>query len=504
MLAELRPYQIAALDAIREAMRAGKRSVMLQLPTGGGKTLTAASMLVSALAKGSRSMFVAHRLELIDQTVTTFARLGVLSIGVIRAGDPRKDLSQPIQIASIQTLARRKQRVDGLKIIFIDEAHRAYSNSYIKYLFEMYPDAFFVGLSATPCRTDGKPLGKVFDALIHGATYSTLIEGGFIVEPMVYSTPVLPDLSSVRTVGGDYNQEDLEAAVNRRALIGNLYAEWLKRSGGRRTVAFAVSIAHSLAIVQQFTEQGVSCEHLDGTTPEDIRRAILARLASGETQVVSNVGVLCEGWDLPACKCLLLARPTKSLVLYMQMAGRILRPFEGVQPIILDHGANVDRHGMPHEDREWSLDVKLKKTGESRCKCCVECFAMIPASAGICPHCGHEYPAPPPPEAKAPDALDDVELALRTMNGDDAQMSEFRRLVTVARTKGLQPGWVMHRFKEKFGTAPTRDCWRHLRHASKNDQAWAKRLAERTPPAWLDEIHVPGVGTVSETDLQHE
>ncbi len=490
MTVELRRYQLDAIEEIRAAMRAGKRRILLQLPTGSGKTLTSASMIASAVqrsaqrGKGERALFVAHRLELIDQTVATFARLGITSIGVIRAGDKRRDMSQPIQVASIQTLARRKQIVDDVRIVFVDECHRSASASYRASLFDAYPNARFVGLSATPCRADGKPLGQHWDHLITGATYSQLITGGHIVEPLVYSTPVLADLSRVHTVAGDYNQEELEEAVNRRALIGNLLSEWQKRADGRRTVAFAVSVAHSIAIVEMFREAGVRAEHLDGETEEGERRAILARLASGETQMVSNVGVLCEGWDLPACKCLLLARPTKSLALFMQQAGRILRPFEGVSPILLDHAGNVDRHGLPHEDREWSLTDKPKPKGAMPIKACPECFAMIPASLMVCPHCGHEFP--PPISAEPPPPMDHVELALRTINGEDAQLAWFRREAAKARDRGWQPGAVMHKFRERFGVDPPREWWRPLKRASKADPEWQRKLAERTLPQWQE------------------
>jgi DNA repair protein RadD len=477
----LRPYQSHALDEIRAAMRAGKRRIMLQLPTGGGKTLTGAAMLAGALAKGSPSLFVAHRKELIDQTVSTFARIGITSIGVIRAGDKRRDARQPIQIASIQTLVRRT--FPEAKIVFIDEAHRSCAASYLK-LFEQYPEAFFVGLSATPCRTDGKPLGAQFDAMVHGASYSALIEGGHIVAPLVYSTPILPDLSKVHTTGGDYNAEELEAAVNRSALIGNLVSEWQKRSGGRRTVVFGVSVAHSRAIVAEFQSVGVRAEHLDGNTPEDEREAILARLGSGETELVSNVGVLCEGWDMPACKCLVLARPTKSLALYMQMAGRILRPWHGVDPIILDHGGNVDRHGLPHEDREWSLSDKPKRGGAAPSKACPACFVYIAAALMVCPFCGHEFPIAAPPEPEERETLGHVELALRTLSGPDAELAYFRALTKKARERGWKPGAVYHKFVEKWGHEPPLDWTRALKRAARKDADWQGAIASRTPSQW--------------------
>jgi DNA repair protein RadD len=473
---ELRPYQVESIATIRAAIRAGKRRILVTIPTGGGKTLTASSMIAGALSKGKRSLFVAHRLELIDQTVKAFARLGISSVGVIRAGDKRRDPSQPIQVASIQTLARRTQ--PDYDLVFVDEAHRASAASYTKHVFERHAGAVIIGLSATPVRSDGRPLGTHFEDLILGAKYSELIAGGFIAEPRVYSTPVLPDLSSVRTSGGDFNQDDLEEAVNRGALIGDLVTQWSKHPRAR-TVAFAVSVRHSLAIVERFREAGVRAEHLDGTTPEDDRRAILARLESGETELVSNVGVLCEGWDLPACKMLILARPTKSLGLYMQMAGRILRPWNGAVPIILDHGGNVDRHGLPHEDRGWSLTKKAKKgSGAPPVKACPACFAFVAASAKACPHCGHAFAVVVEDPNEKPEPVP-VDLALRTLDGDDAKLSFFRATAKKARERGWKPGAVMHAYRERFGEDAPTHWWGALKSDARRDTEWKDRLRMR-------------------------
>jgi DNA repair protein RadD len=249
----------------------------------------------------------------------------------------------------------------------------------------------------------------------------------------------------------------------------------------QRTVVFAVSVAHSMAIVAQFRAAGVRAEHLDGTTPEDERRAILARLESGETELVSNVGVLCEGWDMPSCKTLILARPTKSLGLYMQMGGRIFRPWNDVTPLVLDHGGNVDRHGLPHEDRDWSRTRKAKKgSGAPSVKACPACFAFVASGSKACPLCGHEFPAA---AGGAPDDEDrepvPVDLALRTLTGDDAQLAFFRRQHKIARERGWKPGAVFHRFKERFGTEPPAEWWRALKSDARGDSEWKGRLAER-------------------------
>lgn len=467
----LRAYQTESIDHVRAQLRAKHRRVLLCIPTGGGKTLTAASILASAVAKGSRVLFVAHRKELIDQTVTTFARLGITSIGVIRAQDPRRDPKAPIQIASIQTLARRDK--PPADVVVIDEGHRALAKSYIKHLFESYPNAVFLLLTATPCRTDGRPLKDVADALVIGAKYSALIAQGHIVAPVVYGTPVLPDLKGVRTTGGDFNAEDLEAAVNRSALIGNCVAEWLKRSDRRATVGFAVSVAHSKALCEAFAEAGARAGHIDGTTPEDERAETLARLERHDLDIVWNVGVLCEGWDQPSCKCLVLARPTKSLGLYMQMAGRILRPWGALPPLILDHGGNVDRFGLPHEDREWSIEGRVSKARAATCKPCPECFCYVPIGVRIC-ECGYDFGAGAAPEVTEREVVP-VELALRTLDGPDAQLSFFRMTARIAAERGHKPGWIDWQYERRFGTRPPREWVSAASKGLTSDPAYRER-----------------------------
>ena len=476
---KLRDYQDASIEAVRAEIRKGRKRVLLCVPTGGGKTLTSASILASAVAKSSRVGFIAHRLELIDQTVRTFARLGVDQIGVIRGQDPRRNLKAPIQVASIQTLSRRPGIMGDVQVIVVDECHRSYANTYRKHIFEAYPNAVILGLTATPCRTDGKPLGELFEALVIGARYSELIAEGHILAPIVYGTPISPDLTRVRTTAGDYNLEDLEEAVNRSAIIGNIVAEWKRHSAGRRTVVFAVSVAHSHALRDAFIEAGARAGHVDGTTPEDERRATLARLDAGELDIVCNVGVLCEGWDMPSCKCLVLARPTKSLALYMQMAGRILRPWGDSLPLILDHGGNVDRHGMPHQDRDWSLESRVAKSaGVAPCKACPACFCYVAAGSKVCPLCGHKFVMIAGVDFPEPEVLP-VDLALRTLDGPDAQLSFFRALVKTASERGWKLGAIWHKYRERWGEDPPNGWMPAARKGHKLDAEWQAKIATR-------------------------
>ncbi len=479
----LRPFQATAIESLKAAIRAKRRRVLLCMPTGSGKTLTAGAMIRSAVAKGSRVLFVAHRKELIDQSVTALFRLGMHPVGVIRAGDKRRNLALPVQVASIQTLARRPRLDPAPDLIFIDECHRAMAKGYRAHLYAAYPDAVIIGLTATPCRADGKPLAGAFDELVPAACYSELIAGGYIDEPIVFSTPVVPDLSTVSTSGGDFNAEELEAAVNKSAIIGNAVAEWQKHNGGRRTVVFCVSVAHSLAVLEQFRAIGVKAEHLDGTTPENERASILARLERGETELVTNVGVLCEGWDCPPVKCLVILRPTKSLALWMQMAGRILRPWQGIVPVVLDHGGNVDRvvygepMGLPHQDREWSLEGRPKKKGAPPMKACAECFAYIAAASKVCLHCGAEL-APEPGEKKAKEPIP-VDLAIRTLTGDDAKLAFFRQLHKACRERGWKPGAVAHRYFARFNEDPPAAWMGALKSDARRDGEWKGRISDK-------------------------
>ena len=466
----LRPYQAAGIEALRSHVRAGRSRVLLQLPTGGGKTVVAAAIIASARQNfGARVLFFAHRLELVNQTVRQLARWGVNDVGVMRGDDERTNPEAPVQVATVQTLARRK--LPEADIVFIDEAHRAAGATY-KRVIEAYPDATIVGLSATPCRLDGKPLGDIFQAIELGGTYRDLIGDGFIVEPIVYSTRTQPDLANVRTRMGDYAEEDIEAAMMTPHVIGNIVGEWQVHAEGRRTVAYAVTVAHSQAIVERFVEAGITAEHLDGTTPEAERAAILARVESGETLVVSNCAVLTEGWDCPPVKAVIMARPTKSLSLYMQCVGRALRPWNDVTPIVLDHGGNVERHGLPTIDRTWSLlDTPQADKGKSEYHVCKGCYAHVRKNP--CELCGYLAPVVPREIREEPGKLEVVNTSA------DEKRLFFVNQLERARSRGFKPGFASAQWKEKYGAWPPWSWSKEAKSAFADDDDWQRRHTER-------------------------
>jgi DNA repair protein RadD len=465
-----RPYQLEAIESMRQNIRKGVRRQLLVMPTGTGKTLTASTMIKSAVERGKRVLFVAHRIELIDQTVKTMRAIGV-DCGVIRGNDHRRKRSAPVQVASIATLVRRI-RPDA-DLVFIDEAHRALAKSYVDGVLDAYPKAIHVGLTATPCRSDGRPLGSMYSAIVQAITYERAIAEGFLSAPIVYSTPAPPDLSDVHTTAGDYNATELAEAMTKGALMGNIVEHWQKHAAGRLTVVFASGVEHSRGIVDRFIGAGIRAEHLDGNTAEDERRAILARLAAGATQVVSNVGVLCEGWDLPPCKCGILARPTKSLSLYMQMGGRFFRPWNGVTPIILDHASNVTKHGLPHMDRPWSLEARMKNSkSDAPTKECANCFARIAANAKACPHCDVEIKPKERDGGERELVEEDGELVEIKPPTAEERETWVDAAIAKANRRGLKPGWVWHAYEERFHLRMPNDLWRRVKNAvAKREEA---------------------------------
>ncbi len=480
----LRAYQIQALDRVQARIAAGVRRIVIVLATGGGKTTIAVQIILEAISRGQCVLFLAHRRELISQTYRRLVQMGVpeQDVGVLMGNDPRRRPGAKVQVASVDTLRNRaKPRAD---IAFIDECHRALARSY-QDIAACYPDAVHLGLTATPYRADGRGLGDAYQELVVVASPSQLIAEGYLVEPSVFTVPRehLPDLSSVHIRAGDYEGRELEDAVNRKSLVGNIVEHWLQLARGKRTVAFAVSVEHSKNIAARFIEAGIPAEHLDGTTPGADRDAILARLEQGETQVVANCNVLCEGWDQPSVKCAILARPTKSTGLYLQQAGRILRPWNEERAVILDHAGCAVEHGLPQDDREFSLDGR-KKTGrrgpvEAPTKVCAACCAVVAVACRACPECGNEFPA----SERVPEERKGVLVSAQQAR-EEYLLDEWEKLNRRAIERGYKPGWVFYRFKEKFGRAPPKRPDVVPSPAETRSAAFARIQAQERDPVW--------------------
>jgi superfamily II DNA or RNA helicase len=387
-------------------------------PTGAGKTVIAAEIVKRAAAKYQRVLFLAHRDELLTQPRDKLKNFFEIIAGIIKAGRDKDARPQAlVQVAGVQTLYWRCVRTTRMElpdadIVFVDECHHVRAMTYQK-IIEAYPDAIIIGLTATPCRGDGRGLGNVFEAMIECPQIPELIKLKKLVPVKIFAPPP-PNLRGVEVAStGDYVINQLSDRMNTDALVGDFVEHWLRHAQRRRTIAFAVDVAHSVHITNELIKSGVRAEHVDGTTPQADREAILARLASGETEVVSNCMILTEGFDLPDIGCIALVRPTRSLGLFRQMIGRGLRPATGkTDVIILDHAGGVYRHGRPDDVIEWTLDIdrratnttheaRIAKTGSDPFVECKSC-GHLRMRGLACDNCGWE----PKPPARAREYID--------------------------------------------------------------------------------------------------
>jgi len=445
----LRPYQTKIIDTARGYLREVS-SVLIQAPTGAGKTALTASMLGTAASRGHRSFFICHRAELVEQAAATFTDVGI-SYGIIAAGY-RGNPFAPVQIASIDTLKNRLDKVDAPALVVWDECHHVAAAGWTR-VMHAYPQAKHIGLTATPWRLDGTGLGRHFARMVRGPSVRWLIENGYL-SPYRAFAPSHPDLGNVHTRAGDYVQTELAAVMGKSAIVGDAIGHYRRLAAGKRAVAFCVSVKHSEHVAAEFRAAGFVAHHLDGTTPRDERRAAIKAFREGHIQVLTNVDLFGEGFDLPAIEAAILLRPTKSLSLYLQQVGRALRPFPGKQhALILDHANNIATHGLPDEDRDWSLaDREKKRAGASdepnfAVRQCPTCY-LTHRPAPVCPHCGHVYERAGREIEQVDGELHEVDPSLvRDMRRrEQASASTLDDLIRLAQSRGYKnpEKWAAH------------------------------------------------------------
>lgn len=450
----LRDYQRNSIEKIRESFLRGNKRVVLQLPTGSGKTALAADILYNTLFKGKKALFIADMISLVEQTSNVFDKFE-LPHAIIQAQNERFDLNQNLQVCSIQTLNRRE--FPKADLIIIDEVHCLHDAH--KRLMDALPDAYVIGLSATPW---AKGLGLYFDDLIIGATVEELIEQGFLVDTRIYA-PYVPNLSKIKIVNGDYDKKPLADFMDNKVLVGDIVDHWLRLGENRQTLCYAVNVAHSKHIAEMFTRAGVVAEHIDGYMTgkrKELRKEIIEHFKAGNIKILSSVGVLTKGFDYPGASCLIIARPTKSLMLHYQIHGRGIRPHPAsgkTDCLILDHSGNYIRPELVGVDLPTTLDMgekpepseKENTKPEKLPTVCKNCNFVKPAGVGICPVCGYL------PQKK--DLVENtdgelVEIKKSKITKEDKQRF-YSELLTIQRERGYKDGWKSNVYRKKF------DCW---------------------------------------------
>lgn len=458
---QLRSYQISAVEGIRAALKNGSKAPLLVLPTGGGKTIVFSHIAANASAKNKRVLVLVHRIELMRQTSEKLQFFGVRH-GLINP-QYTPDLHAKVQVASVQTLIKRIEKYRPYfqpDLIIVDEAHHAVAGTW-RNIIAAYPNAKILGVTATPIRGDGKGLGVesggIFDELVMGPQISELIAMRHLVGTKVYA-PSVVDLSGVRTKMGDYDKKEIESRVDKPSITGNAVEHYRRICDGTPAVAFCVSIAHAEHVAAEFTAAGYRAFSVDGSMEDGERKRLLNGLGDGSVQVICSCDLISEGTDIPAIGCAILLRPTQSLSLFLQQVGRALRPCEGKEyAVILDHVGNVLRHGLPEEDRQWSLDgiqkasKKDKQEPSIKLKQCPQCYIVHePQPDRRCPECDHEYVVKPQRQleekgGELQEITKEAAIALQKERAKEVGMAKtFESLLAVERKRGYKPGWARH------------------------------------------------------------
>lgn len=437
---QLRPYQEQIISELYQSMADGFRRPLVVAPCGAGKTVLFAWLAERTQAKGNTVWFLVHRRELLRQTEDTFERFQIPC--------------DTIHIGMVGQVARNAEKFPEPDLIVFDEAHHAAAATWRK-ITDRYPDTWVTGLTATPSRLDGKPLGAIFDRLILGPTTQELIDDGWLAPYRMVAVDT-GDLAGLKRRGADFDMAEASQRLMERAVYGPVLDTFREYVGQSQAIYFCTTIEHSERTANEFRLAGIRAEHFDGTTPAKERERIVERFRAGDTQVLVNCELIGEGFDMPDCDAIGMLRPTASLTIYIQQTGRALRPRAGKVATIVDHVGNIQRHGAPSENRDWSLTEtvrtgrRVKEDGTFAVRRCTECFAVFPAPRPTCPVCGAEY-VPTREEIRSIEnvkmhliEMEELEREKRWALSPEAlkEARTYSALCVIARHRGYKVGWA--------------------------------------------------------------
>lgn len=412
----LRDYQTELKAGVYGVWQSGARNALAVLPTGGGKTVVLSDIVAEYRAP---SCVMAHRQELVSQLSLALGRMrvrhsliapkavtrAIVQMHMAELGSNWYDPSARTKVAGVDTLVRMDRGDPWFAQVGLwvcDEAHHLLMTNKWGKASAMFPNAYGLGVTATPMRADGKGLGRhadgVFDAMVIGPQMRTLIDRGALTDYRILLPENDIDMVGVEVgSGGDYRADQLSKAVHKSRIVGDVVATYLEHARGKRGVTFAVDVEHAEEMAAAYRAAGVAAAVLHGETPDTERLALMRQFRAGTILQLCNCDLLGEGVDVPAIEVVSFARPTMSYGLFVQQFGRALRMFDGKQvALILDHVGNVLRHGLPDKPRTWSLNRRERSASATdtagviplrRCAACMEPFERIKLA---CPYCGAE------------------------------------------------------------------------------------------------------------------
>jgi DNA repair protein RadD len=451
----LRDYQVRLVSDVRAAW-ASTRAVLAVAPTGSGKTVLFAHIAHATAARGKRVWILAHRVELLDQisaALTAFdAPHGFIAAGYLDV--PRA----PIQVASVFTVAKRLKRVPPPDLIVVDEAHHATNGTTWGKVLAAFPRAYVLGVTATPCRLDGTGLRECFGAMVQGPTVADLTAQGYLVPLKAYA-PASITTEGLHTRAGEYIASELETRVDNSTVTGDAVAHYRRLADGKRAVVFCVSVQHARHVAETFSAAGIPALSVDGTMDRTVRRSIVRGFTAGQIRVLTSCDLVSEGFDVPALECGISLRPTQSEGLWLQQVGRILRPAPGKpHAVLLDHAGNIARHGLPEDERSWSLDGLARAersasdTPDVQMRVCPSCYAAVRGRPVACSECGGLFPVSPREVEVQAGELAEVTRETRRPRAatpatrEQGQAREYDALVALGRKRGYSAPerWAAH------------------------------------------------------------
>ena len=459
--------QQEALNSVRSLWRAHRR-IVLMAPTGSGKTFMASEIIKGCVKNGWRVCFLVPRVSLLEQTARSFLRFGIDGITYLW-GSYDTDEFAAVTIASVDTYIRRDK--GNFDLVIVDEVH--HRRRQLLEWMDDHPDDRYLGLSATPF---APWIGSYYTALAKAKPMRWLIDNDRLAEYSVFA-PETPDMSGAKTVstpsGKDYRESDLEEIMGDAKVVGNVVQNWLQHGENRRTMALCVNVSHANHLTLSFQRAGVSAEVVTASTPVDERERIFDRVRDGRTTVLLSVNALTEGFDVPEISCIINARPTKSLMRYVQGMGRGLRKKPAHIPhkdcIIFDHSGTtldlgfpcqIDIDELPSESdgmEENASDLDEDKE-EKKPKMCSQCKFLKDAGVYVCPQCGFKPISGENVEADESRGLRKIKGKDKVVTMEDKQKF-YSELLGYQRERAAQgrpvsDGYIAHTYKDKFGVWP--------------------------------------------------
>ena len=451
----LRPKQQDLYERTRQSMINGHNAPLIVAPCGFGKTVLFSYFTRKVIEKGKRVIILAHRDELIDQISKTLNefQVGHSFIAAGRYCSPRC----LVHVASVFSMVKRLNKIPKPDVIIIDEAHNFCDGGTWSKIFNAYPEAWRIGVSASPLRLSGEPLGDAFDDLIIGPTTRELIDAGDLCEYRLFGAKNI-DTSKIHTQMGDFNKKELNNAMDKAVITGNAVAEYTKYCAGKRAIVFCCSIKHAENVAEEFRKAGYRSDIIEGRMDKIRRKRLVESFRNGELQVLTSVNVISEGFDLPAIEVAIMLRPTRSLRLWIQQSGRALRNSPGKkEAFILDHAGNSERlQFWPCDTYDWSLDGKKKKEKEDtgpKIRLCSGCFGANESWRKICKYCNKEFvTVGREPDKEEGDLHEiDVHAIRKNKRMEEGMCKTLEELEELAERRGYKKGWARIRWNARQG-----------------------------------------------------